>query len=63
MNLSDGIEIEDSSLGLILLGIITALALFANHGIAVYSLTLLALQLFKNELKSIISNVAKKISS
>ncbi|RLG93520.1 hypothetical protein DRO37_08105 [Candidatus Bathyarchaeota archaeon] len=59
---AEGIEIEDSSLGLILLGIITALALFTSHGIAVYALSLLAFQLFKNELKSVVYNVFGKRS-
>ena len=60
--MSEGIEIEDSSLGLIILGIITAIALFTNHGIAGFGLLLLALQLFKNELKSLISYVVGRAS-
>ena len=62
MNMGESIEIEDSSLGLIILGIIIAVALFTNHTIAGFGLLLLALQLFKNELKSLISYVAGKTS-
>jgi len=57
MNVGEGIEIEDSSLGLIILGIITAIALFMNQPIAFFSLCMLSLQLFKNELKSLVSYV------
>jgi len=60
MNVGESVEIEDSSLGLIILGIITAIALFTNHTIAGLSLLLLALQLFKNELKSFINYVVGK---
>ncbi len=60
MNVGESIEIEDSSLGLIILGIITAIALFTNHTIAGFGLLLLALQLFKNELKSFVNYVVGK---
>ena len=40
MNVGESIEIEDSSLGLIILGIITAIALFTNHTIAGFGLLL-----------------------
>ena len=60
MNVGESIEIEDSSLGLIILGIITAIALFTNHTIAGLGLLLLALQLFKNELKSFVNYVVGK---
>ena len=60
MNVGESVEIEDSSLGLIILGIITAIALFTNHTIACLGLLLLALQLFKNELKSFINYVVGK---
>jgi len=60
MNMGESIEIEDSSLGLIILGIITAIALFTNHTIAGLGLLLLALQLFKNELKSFVNYVVGK---
>ena len=60
MNMGESIEIEDSSLGLIILGIITAIALFTNHTIAGLGLLLLALQLFKNELKSFVNYVGGK---
>ena len=62
MNVGESIEIEDSSLGLIILGVITAIALFTNHTIAGFGLLLLTLQLFKNELKSFISYVVGKTS-
>ena len=60
MNVGESIEIEDSSLGLIILGIIIAIALFTNHTIASFGLLLLALQLFKNELKSFVNYVVGK---
>ena len=60
MNVGESVEIEDSSLGLIILGIITAIALFTNHTIAGLGLLLLALQLFKNELKSFVNYVMGK---
>jgi len=61
MNMGESIEIEDSSLGLIILGIIIAVALFTNHMIAGFGLLLLAFHLFKNELKSLISYVVEKM--
>jgi len=61
MNMGESIEIEDSSLGLIILGIIIAVALFTNHTIAGFGLLLLAFHLFKNELKSLISYVVGKM--
>jgi len=60
MNVGESIEIEDGSLGLIILGIITSIALFTNHTIAGFGLLLLVLHLFKNELKSLISYVVEK---
>lgn len=57
MNFGDGIEIEDSSLGLIALTIITIFALFSNHALAAATLALLAALLFKEEIKSIIQYV------
>ena len=60
MNVGESVEIEDSSLGLIILGIITAIALFTNHTIASLGLLILTLQLFKNELKSFINYVVGK---
>jgi len=60
MNVGESVEIEDSSLGLIILGVTIGIALFTNHTIAGFGLLLLALQLFKNELKSLISYVMEK---
>jgi len=60
VNVGETVEIEDSSLGLIILGIIIAVALFTNHVIAGFGLLLLAFHLFKNELKSLISYAVEK---
>jgi len=60
MNVSESVEIEDSSLGLIILGVTIGIALFTNHTIAGLGLLLLALQLFKNELKSFVNYVVGK---
>ena len=60
MNVGDSVEIDDISLILILLGVITVVALFTCYGIAVYSLSALILQLFKNELKSVLEYVFEK---